>query len=307
VALSINLVSHSNGRGLTRDMDLLEAVLRDAGHEVSRSDVGAWRGIFRRYDVNLFLELLEPHWFGSARANCLIPNQEWFHAGWLPILPHLRLVLAKTRHAEALFRARGARTEYLGFTSADRLLDDVPKSEQRWLHIAGRSAQKGTEVIRRTWLGRPHYPHLTLIQHGAAACGREAPNLEVIEDFLPDACLRILQNACGVHLCPSEAEGFGHTIAEAMSTGALVLTTDAPPMNEFVTRERGVLCGVGGSGPQHLGTRYATTEAALAAAVDELLALPAAARVCKRAGARAWFDASDEAFRARLVEIVGRL
>ena len=51
---------------------------------------------------------------------------------------------------------------------------------------------------------------------------------------MPREDLLILMNACQYHLCPSEYEGFGHYINEARSTGALIISTDAAPMNELV-------------------------------------------------------------------------
>ena len=40
--------------------------------------------------------------------------------------------------------------------------------------------------------------------------------------------------SCGVHLCPSAREGFGHYINEARAASALVVTVDEPPMRDFV-------------------------------------------------------------------------
>lgn len=48
-------------------------------------------------------------------------------------------------------------------------------------------------------------------------------------------------NRCGIHLCPSETERYGHYIAEALSTKALVITVAAPPMNELVAPGMGLL------------------------------------------------------------------
>jgi glycosyltransferase involved in cell wall biosynthesis len=54
--------------------------------------------------------------------------------------------------------------------------------------------------------------------------------------LLAPAQLRQLQTDTPVHICPSQSEGWGHTINEARAVGALVLTTDYPPMNEFVSK-----------------------------------------------------------------------
>ena len=52
---------------------------------------------------------------------------------------------------------------------------------------------------------------------------------------MPDKELSEIISKCYFHLCPSEYEGFGHGIWEAKSTGGIVITTNAPPMNETVT------------------------------------------------------------------------
>src|SRR6202011_4092360 len=99
----------------------------------------------------------------------------------------------------------------------------------------------------------PEWPRLTLVQDAPAGSGgRQAAAANIVHEhgFLSDQDLRTLQNSHRFHLCLSEAEGWGHYIAEAMSVGAVTFTCDAPPMNELVGAERGVLVGV------HLGERH---------------------------------------------------
>lgn len=53
--------------------------------------------------------------------------------------------------------------------------------------------------------------------------------------------IRFLQNVADVHMCPSAMEGWGQYIDEGRRTKSVVLTLDAPPMNELIDAKSGVL------------------------------------------------------------------
>ena len=130
------------------------------------------------------------------------------------------------------------------------------------------------------------------------------PNVRLISDFLADAELKRLQNNCGIHLCPSRAEGWGHNILEAMSVEALILTTDAAPMNEHVTTATGILVPAGRSEPRHLGVCHYVDRGALEAAIER----PGHASADKaRLGmaARQRFLSLGSEFRARAQQLLG--
>src|SRR5690606_13048298 len=129
---------------------------------------------------------------------------------------------------------------YIGFTSVDRALPDASPDFGRFLHVAGASTLKGTDTLLEVWSAHPEWPALTVVQRDRRTI-RAPANVQILDGYLPDAELRELQNACGVHLCPSMGEGWGHYIVEAMSCGAVVVATDGPPMNELVQPGRGVL------------------------------------------------------------------
>ena len=81
-----------------------------------------------------------------------------------------------------------------------------------------------------------------------------APNIDHRIGHLSDGELRRLQNSHRFHLCPSQTEGSGHYLVEALSVGATTLTLDAAPMNELVTADRGLLVPIAHTGTQYLAT-----------------------------------------------------
>jgi glycosyltransferase involved in cell wall biosynthesis len=325
--IRVNLIARDNGFGLSRNLHLLHEALT-ADFEVTISGIrrGALRKILqparlrartlarrlagrgpRRWDVNLMLERVRPEYLATARRNVLLPHPEWFDGRDRRWLPRLDRAFVLTRHAVPIFESLGLETEYTGFTSEDRRDTAVPR-ERAFFHLAGRSANKGTDTLLATWRKHPEWPRLTVLQSPRVVRGVvSAPNIDHRVDYIPDDELKRIQNAHRFHLCPSETEGFGHYLVEAMGVGAVVVTLDAPPMNEMVTPERGALMAPSRTGTQSLATTYFYEEAALERAVERLLETPDAELERMGAAARAWFEDNDRAFRARIAGAVRAL
>lgn len=258
----------------------------------------AWRA-----DANIFLESIYPKWLPAARHNILIPNQEWCRPKTVALLDKMDLVLCKTQHAMDIFAGLGCNTAYIGFTSLDRYRPGIRKNYRNFLHVAGSSLQKGTLTLAALWSAHPEWPQLHIVTRRPQPLAGFAnrANIRILE-FLPEADLITLQNRCGVHLCPSEAEGYGHYIAEALSCGAVVLTTDAPPMNELVTPQRGMLIAYASTRNQHLGTNFYVDTHTLETAIERLLGMNEAELEALGTAARAWFEAEDAAFTQRIAQ-----
>jgi glycosyltransferase involved in cell wall biosynthesis len=312
VGLRINLVYNDNTGGTPRTALVVARALEGHGIELTRSPLKApplgerigalaLRSIGRpRFDLNLFLEQVCPRWHGFARRNLLVPNQEWFEPEWIPQLPRFDLLLCKTRDAERRFAALGAKVRYVGFSSRDQRIPGVTATGTGALHVAGRNRQKGTEAVIRVWQRHPEWPRLTVVQRRQrpehSLWHPELPNVTYHSGYLPDETIRELQNTHWLHLGPSQAEGFGHSLAESMSCGAVVVTTDAPPMNELVQPGRGLLVPARELHPQGVGMLYQVDEDALEAIVQRALALSESERRLLGQNARAWFEANEAGF-----------
>jgi hypothetical protein len=298
------IVARSNRYGMRHDCEILaEAVGWPRGRVLTvhsrRRNFLDW--LLRRRIANhlLFIERVFPIWYSAAAERWLVPNQERFPHRHIHRLAHVGCVLAKTRHAQQIFSSLGAETVLLGFTSEDCLEPCLEKDWNGFLHMAGGSTVKGTEELVDLWRRHPQWPELVLVQSREHAPRDLPSNIRLLPDYLPREKLRELQNRCGIHLCPSRSEGWGHYIVEAMSVGAVVLTTDAPPMNEHITPDCGILVPYCRSEPRHLGTNFFVDPVELERAIEALIKLSPASKRAMGLAARARFLAIDAAFRAR--------
>jgi len=151
--MKVNIIVRNNGVGLDRDVDLISQALTIAGgFDITTS---YYRGIpkFRKYfpfilsfDVNIFLERTHSRWFGLAKTNVLIPNQEHFPHRLLGDLEGVNHVLCKTRHSESIFKEHHPSTHFISFTSNDMEDASIKTDYQSFFHLAGKSVQKGTNI-----------------------------------------------------------------------------------------------------------------------------------------------------------------
>ena len=299
------------GRPERRPRGRLRSLAMTGGALIRR--VAAHAGLFR-YDVNFFIESVFPEYLPTAKVNCLFVNPEWFRDANLAHLPRLRVLLCKTPGGVEAMRTLPVACREVGFTSPDRRLAVPHDGVLRCLHIAGQSAVKGSEAVVEVWARHPEWPRLTVVRRRTRYGGSAAPplpqlpNVDYLLDRVPDDELQALQNSSAIHVQPSLAEGYGHVIAEAMSCGALVITTDASPMNELVGAERGLLVKVSRVDAHHRSQLNHVDLDDLERVLGAAIAMPAERRLVMGQAARSWFEQQDDRFLKavdRLLEDLG--
>lgn len=248
--LKIYIFCEANQKGLEKDRNILVESLRALNcHVEAFGSIDPGPQIFG--DVNIFVQQIDTRYLNSSRLNWFIPNPEWYLDD-MALLKSMDLILCRTKEVERIFSDLKIPTYYLSFRSEDHLMENV-KKKRRYLHVAGSSSQKGTRAIKYAWAAQSKFPYLTILRHNSKY--KDLKNLKIIKTYIDHDELVKLQNQAMIHLCFSETEGFGHSIMEAMSARAVVVTTDAPPMNEFILDKRFVV-PFSSSASQKLATNY---------------------------------------------------
>jgi hypothetical protein len=305
--LTINLLSHDNGVGLTTDVNLLRGFLEGEGHEVRFVE---WRDGSGEADANFFLELYDPKHLRTARSNVGLFNLEWFDKAQVSSLGAMTQLWAKSAEALRVYERAGNGlwpAYYTGFLSRDMFREGVGK-EPFCIHVRGKASQKGTDVVLEAW--RRHGDHLPRLVVTSAqefdGWRKTHPTAEMVFGYQDEQKLAELMTQARFHVCPSETEGWGHYISEAISCKGLVVTTDASPMHEHVRPEHGVLV------PTHpresgLVTRHRTEPDALAAAVQSLARREHAELDAMGDLARAHWEKRQADFKRRALALLSHL
>jgi predicted oxidoreductase (fatty acid repression mutant protein) len=85
-----------------------------------------------------------------------------------------------------------------------------------------------------------------------------------------------------------------------MAYGCITITTDAPPMNELVGKDRGFLAHVERKLTFRLGTRYLVSEQALEQSIQAAIDQPPATLAYMSRRAIEWYSTNHEQFLSRL-------
>ena len=323
------LIVHHRTLGLAADAKLLKGLL-ERGHNMPALTVSGPESaalpqlvaqeVARQQpgEAPAFVVTLEHVWDPFPAAPLvLVPNPEWFTQRDASVAARrVRTFWHKTRVSEQLFRATfpDALHDLVGWTSPEP--PPVPPGTRQdfnlCLHVKGASEQKQTGVVLRAW--QPHWPVLHVVTYLDVPGFVELPwpvshrNVVVHYRKLPRAELEALQRACGVHVCCSDAEGFGHYINEGRAHGALIVTTDAAPMNELVDESCGLLVAPseyrGHRASALRGFERALIDAAgLAGAMDRLQRMPTEERRRRGRAAAERYRAEREALGGRRLRV----
>ena len=246
-------ICHHKTQGLHNDYTILAesfssyVVIHEVYTEldyIQNTKLGSKNFVF----VNIFLEHIYKEYLGCAQFNIFIPNIEWLNMHDFRACNSVDQIWCKTKFAfDQLFQIKTLhhKLKMLGFSSIDRYNPSFEKLKGKIevLHLKGISKYKNSQLVLDTWLKNPHWPMLHLVHYGHHGSNGfldiKEPvliksNITLYQTKLSENDLINLMNKCHIHICCSFAEGFGHYINEALSTNALVVTTDGYPMKELV-------------------------------------------------------------------------
>lgn len=297
-ALRINLITRDNGVGLSTDTELLTQLFSDLGHDVEFAD---WsRPRMRPCDVGIFLELFNPTLVRYAARTVGVFNLEWFLPRWNRHLLRFDQLWAKSSDAHEAFLGIGmSRSHLTGFLSRDMLDESVPR-EMSCFHLKGHSDYKNTDAVVEAWRRNPDLPPLTIVSNDPV----DAPSWVRTEPRLNHHDLKRLMNRSIIHVCPSAAEGWAHYITEGLSVGALVVATDAPPMNEHVSDDWGILIRPSASRDRGMVKEHDVDPDDIASAVRKLASLDKINIGMMTYAAREHMLARNEAFRKKAAQLL---
>lgn len=259
----VRIILPTGGAGLIQDAKIYQALIPNAYIvQVERNSPDTHPEMYVKVDVNLYLESIHTYNLFPADERWLMVNQEYFSLCYAEMVD---VLIAKSHYAERLLldyvkkMGLATRVVYLGHTSLPPDCNDREKDDTKdWhlaVHFAGKSRQKGTNQIIKLWQKNGGFRHLAPDTRLVITCrdtclakiSDEITNLMhdghgwhdpktglSLYPYLDEVDLNNLRRKAGLFLCPSVVEGYGHYINEGTAHGAVVITSDFPPMNELV-------------------------------------------------------------------------
>ena len=253
------LVSHASP-GLAQDRKVIADLLSSLGCEVHQFELPAiyylqgipiplpetWKG---RVVALMFEHVFA---FSVRPVACLYyVNPEWIVEQDLARIQNgsVDIFLTKTLDAQARISAAfpGVESVFTGFASQKLHCSGIKMSYDKAVHVRGFAQQKGTATILKAYeRGLQGLPECvcTMRTFDPAVpkfVSRIGANCRIVFKDIDQSGMDRIVARRGLHLCPSEREGFGHYIFGPMSIGAVVLVPDSPPMNELVDASCGLL------------------------------------------------------------------
>lgn len=228
---------------------------------------------FKKHHLSIHLEVVMHRHLFRSPTNILIPNQEWCQINPL-MLEKIDLVWCKSRLSEHIFSELGFPVRFIGFqTSIKRLPNlDIERKAEFFTRI-GMTKTRGSDQLVDIWSQHPEWPRLNMVVDHSLKPNLSPANVHYVSPIESDDDYFRLVNSFQFHIYVTEAEGFGHSILESMSTGAIVLVTQAAPMTEYANSDSVVMIKAEYAGQMRLSPRFKSSNAQIENAVETALGM----------------------------------
>jgi hypothetical protein len=245
--MRINIIGNlKQNTGVQQDVHILHGMLvHTFGKETEIRHIPHYFPHCLQAELNFFVEVINPSLFPYAAKNIWIPNPEWTYQTWEPYAKMVNEIWVKTHEAEKLFAEWNVPTKYIGWTSIDKVQPEkknyykaiVPVGKNVW-----RNPKPIVQAYMRIQQGDPsafiglpevhivYSPnHMRLPPIPESVASKFIVHAEVMSEKDYDELLQ----ECGLCICTSAAEGFGHAVNEAMSAGCVLMLSPIEPFREL--------------------------------------------------------------------------
>ena len=237
------------GTGLSQDVNIMRGLLTaifDKNIEISL--VQYVQPQCNEADVNVFIEVMNPSLLAYAAKNIWIPNHESTYKSWIPYLHMVNEIWTKTTEATNIFKSlTPTPVRYIGWTSLNK---ETPSKKNYYKAIVplGKNIHREITPILHAYqkikyVNPSLYSRLPVLnvvyepKRITIDLPREISDRIVLHTTLKDKEYDELLKECGLCICLSKAEGFGHAVNEAMSSGCNLILSSILPFTKDVAGE----------------------------------------------------------------------
>jgi hypothetical protein len=251
--MKVNIVGNfKQNTGLMQDAAILRGVLTAIHSDIQIFRVPYMFPQCGEADVNFFLEVINPSLFPFARKNIWIPNQEWTYKSWIPYIHMVDEIWVKTTEAKKIFdKYSEGKTPVIeiGWTSIDKVFNPETdkKNYSKAIVPVGKNIYRHPKPVFQAYLKikqeNPEIysklPTLYVVhspEHISVVTPIEIQDKVIVKsEVLKESEYDDLLKECGLCICISLTEGFGHAVNEAMSAGCNLLLSQISPFKNDLT------------------------------------------------------------------------
>jgi len=245
--MRVNIIgNHRKGTGVSQDVQILHGlIVHVLGKETQIRHIPHYYPQCPQAELNFFVEVITPSLFAYAAKNIWIPNPEWTYKTWEPYAKRVDEIWVKTHEAERLFSEWGVPTRYIGWTSIDKVVPEK-KNYHKAIVPTGKNVWRNPKPIIQAYIRiaqqRPDMyralPELHIVHTPEAVALPPVPEpfqgkIKLHSEVLSETDYDALLQECGLCICMSAAEGFGHAVNEAMSTGSVLMLSPIDAFREL--------------------------------------------------------------------------